>query len=109
MCEELKTQIAVLQEKIASMQEAKVLQAKEYERRLEELNHAHAKAEQRNADYLPRELFERTMEELRLWRERVDHSISTAQGSRAGVFAAAGIVISVVAALIALLPFLFRG
>lgn len=44
-------------EKFLSVNRALELQAKEYERRLQELNHAHAIAKEKEKDTLPREIF----------------------------------------------------
>jgi chromosome segregation ATPase len=102
----LRTEIAVLQQQIRGLENARDLQAKEYQRRLEELNHAHAKAEARNAEYLPRELFESTINEFRMWRREVDKTLSEAHGSKAGITAAVGIVLSLLALALAAIPLL---
>lgn len=95
--ENLKTEVAVLKEKIVCLISARDLQAAEYHRRLDELNHAHAKAEQKNADYLPRELFEQTIRELSGWRHEVDKELAETRGSKAGIAAAVGLAISMLA------------
>ena len=45
-------------------QQALKLQSNEYSRRLDELNHAHAQATERNASYIPRETHERDIRRL---------------------------------------------
>ena len=47
-----------------SVSKALALQAKEYERRLYDLNHAHAEAQRVLATYLPREVYERAHAEV---------------------------------------------
>lgn len=48
------------------------LQAKEYERRLQDLNHAHAEAQRVLGIYLPRELYERAHQEVVDWQRRFE-------------------------------------
>jgi hypothetical protein len=50
--------IAVLETKLDNVLVAIDKQAKEYERRLQELNHAHQQQMDRNATYIPRETYE---------------------------------------------------
>ncbi len=50
--------IAVLQEQITALKESIVLQAREYERRLSELNYAHQNQLDRNEQYVSRESWE---------------------------------------------------
>src|SRR5437667_5151568 len=55
---ELRTEIEILKVRLEAANEAKQLQAREYERRLMELNHAHAEQVERNAQYVSREAFD---------------------------------------------------
>jgi hypothetical protein len=57
--------IAVLEEKVQAAEREKILQAKEYERRLSDLNHAHEQAVKRNAEFVSSELHDAGMRELR--------------------------------------------
>ena len=61
----ISTRIAVLEEKVKSEKEQKTLQALEYERRLEFLNGEAERLRQMQAQYIPREVFDRTVAELR--------------------------------------------
>ena len=102
------TEIAVLQERIKGQADAIGLQAKEYERRLSELNHAHAQAVARNELYLPREVYDKAeiTRELRIsvLKERLDKmegrsagiglSLSTAISILIGAGAIVGIVVA---------------
>lgn len=55
-----------------ALEKALDLQAREYERRLELLNHAHAEAQRILATYLPRELYERAHQEVVEWQRKAD-------------------------------------
>lgn len=63
---EYAVRIAVLETKLQSADEARVLQAREYERRLQDLNHAHQQAVDRNATFVSRELYDSGVRELHL-------------------------------------------
>jgi hypothetical protein len=72
------TKIAVLEEKIAGLQKAISLQAAEYERRLTELNHAHAQATTERRQFLQQDVFmtfkdanNNWQREMEVWRSRV--------------------------------------
>lgn len=55
-----------------SQERALELQAREYERRLSDLNHAHAEATRVLGTYLPRELYERAHTEVVDWQAKAD-------------------------------------
>ena len=57
--QELLVEVAVLKTRVHGKEEALRIQAAEYERRLNDLNHAHALARDTLATYLPREIFEK--------------------------------------------------
>jgi len=70
--------IAVLEEKIAGLQKAIELQGLEYERRLTELNHAHAQAAADKNKFVTSEMFyaykdsvNTWQREMEVWRSRV--------------------------------------
>lgn len=63
--ESLETRLAVLETIVAERDKARSLQAKEYERRLESLNHEAAKLASMQATYLPREVWEGVAEDIR--------------------------------------------
>ncbi len=74
---DLKTRIAVIEERMGSEKEILTNQAHEYERRLQELNHSHAEARSTLATYLPRESYykdrdsmDKRIQFLELWKER---------------------------------------
>ena len=62
---ELREQSAVALEK------ALALQAREYDRRLAELNHAHARALEDKAMFLQKALYEQTQRDFQTWREEI--------------------------------------
>jgi hypothetical protein len=55
---EYSVRIAILETKLEAADSARVIQAKEYERRLQDLNHAHTQAMERNATFVSRELYD---------------------------------------------------
>lgn len=61
-------------------EKALTLQAKEYERRLEELNHSHKNAMENWARTLPRELFEQFEKSTDEWKRSVDAALIITQG-----------------------------
>lgn len=90
----LQTRIAVLEERDRNRDRALALQAAEYERRLQDLNHAHARATEKNAEYLPREIFEASVKENLEWRRGVDNKLSSASGSRTAFLAVLSLVLA---------------
>ncbi len=75
---DLRVEVARIQEHLRATDAALSLQAKEYERRLDALNHAHAEARSILTTYLPREVYEKQQEILLLrvsvvenWKERL--------------------------------------
>ena len=70
-CEHL-LKIAVLEAQLAGMKENILLQAKEYERRLTELNHAHARAADDRTKFVSNELFSAKMSEFVKWQSNID-------------------------------------
>lgn len=69
--QELHVEIAVLKVKNDEREKALIKQAIEYERRLNDLNHAHAQAQEVQNTYLPREIHEKAQSELRIWQIEV--------------------------------------
>ena len=69
---ELDKLVAILQTELKCSADARDLQAKEYERRLSDLNHAHTQQESRNAEYIRRETFDTYALTMENWRREVD-------------------------------------
>lgn len=59
----LDKKIAVLEERLTGAQDALKIQAREYERRLETLNHEAQQLKDMQAKYLPREVYEANYKE----------------------------------------------
>jgi hypothetical protein len=70
--------LAVLEERLLRFEDAKKLQAAEYERRLQSLNHAHEQAIERNAEFVSSELHNATLRELRTSVDTVRNETLTA-------------------------------
>ena len=73
------------------------IQAREYERRLDALNHEHARLDKAQLAYVPRETYEHFMEETREWRGRVETFMSEQAGARKGIDRTAQIALGVIA------------
>ena len=71
--QELMVEVAVLKTRVNSKEDSLRLQAKEYERRLHELNDAHNLARTVLATYLPREIFDKEHSAL---QSRVEYNAS---------------------------------
>ena len=109
--QELLIEIAVLHTKLDSAKEAVNLQAEEYKRRLTELNHAHARAENTLNTFTPRELFERAIKEVKerndlalkdieSWRRTIDSYMSNNTGNTRGMTQLSGWIFGIVMLLL---------
>lgn len=93
------TRIAVLEERVSNRSDALTLQAREYERRLDELNHAHAMAVQDKAQFLLRETYAKSEDALLRWRRGVDEVLTVVKARRdfnVAMFSAAISIVSLV-------------
>jgi hypothetical protein len=97
------TKVAVLEERIMRMEMALELQAQKYESRLDELNHAHSRASEALATYVPREVYDEFMRSTIEWRRTVDAfvtsgstRIATLSAMIAAVIAIGGLALAVV-------------
>lgn len=106
--QELTVKIAVLEERIRGREEALQLQASEYERRLDDLNHEHDKNKERNAEFVRREQYDATLNSLTVWRRTVDDWIAEARGSRTAFVATASATLSVLAILSVLIDKIWK-
>lgn len=93
-------QFKIRDTRIDGIDRATELKNEELARRLNELNHAHAKATEDKAEFLPREVFDQSQKEERSWREQVNNVLAEAKG-RATILAAimsiaVGIVVLVI-------------
>ena len=116
--QELMVEVAVLKTRVNTKEDALKIQAREYERRLHELNDAHNLARTVLATYLPREIFDKEhqslvsrvdfltnshmnstvyaadKEILANWRRQVDEDRAKNAGSKAMLAATASAVLS---------------
>jgi hypothetical protein len=76
--------VVVLEQRLLALERAIALQAMEYSRRLEELNHAHAQQVQAQATYIGREVYEGYVKEERSWREKVSTRLDILDGRSGG-------------------------
>jgi len=88
------------------MDKALITQAVEYERRLNVLNHAHEEAVRVLNTYITRELFEKSQEELRAWRNSVDKTLALDQGRKGVLTGMISIVIAVAAVCVSFASYL---
>ena len=100
----LHTRIAVLEERVRGQielreQDAKERerQATEYARRLQELNHAHDQAVERNATFISREIFEAAFNQWDIWRRGVDKEMSEVRGKATGYAAYTAVLLALAA------------
>ena len=73
---DLEADVKILREALESSENAKRLQASEYERRLNELNHEHARAQQNFEKYVSQDTWREQQKSL---TEKVDLAFGTAQ------------------------------
>lgn len=97
--------IVRLEERLKSNRRARRLQAKEYERRLAELNHENARLLARDAIFLPREVFDGYVTEAAAREQLRTEALRLARSQRIttvafSIIAAAGVVVALVALLI---------
>ena len=83
--DDLVTRIAVLEQQLKGAEHAVMLQAKEYERRLLELNHAHDRAVQDRATYVTREMFASFQDKIESSLDSIRESRSQDSGHKRGV------------------------
>lgn len=90
----------VLEQRLEGMDKAQSLLAIELARRLEVLNHAHERAVEVQHTYLPRELFDKSIEELAAWRSAVDKSLAQSAERKAVIAALLVAALSLVGVVI---------
>jgi hypothetical protein len=95
--------IRAIEEKLKAQEGALKLQAREYERRLKDLNHAHAKHEQFVAKFPSKLELISVHEKIELRMEALVERIATLEGRSMGRFNAGSSIYAVVAIVIAAL------
>ena len=98
----LMVEVAVLKSQLVDSRSALDTQAKEYERRLNELNQSHERAERVLGTYITRERYERWTQDFEVWRRKVEADLANNQGGRSmlvSVFAATLAIGTLIASL----------
>ena len=85
---------------VAFLQRDSVLrtQAEEYARRLDELNHAHARAQVVLETYLTREIYETSQREFREWRDSVNN-VNSVNSGKLAAYSSLTFLVSIATAL----------
>lgn len=81
----LEVRVSVLEERMRGRETALQLQGNEYERRLAELNHAHAKQVKDQATYISQDKFEGFLAETHVWRGKIDKTLDAMEGRYSGI------------------------
>ena len=81
---------------VAEVDKARQHQAKEYERRLQDLNHAHTEAQRVLHTYVTRAVYEKDHEALRLFQGRVEVEMAERFGKSKGLALVIGVIYSTV-------------
>lgn len=92
--------LAVLEERMAGVNVALALQAKEYERRLLDLNHAHEKQVEDQSTYVSLDKFEGFEDKVNEWQSRTQIAFATMGGREKGGERLTQIVMMVVGAAV---------
>jgi hypothetical protein len=103
--QDLILKVAVLEERIANAKETLDKQAKEYERRLDELNHAHERSIEDKLEFLEKSVYEKSEDEHDQWRRAVATRLDVMAGkdaTKAAMLALALAIIGVLASLVSL-------
>jgi hypothetical protein len=98
----LETRINVMEERMRGETIARELQAKEYERRLDVLNHAHEKAVEDRALTVNKEVFQAYTKDEQAWRDSVERRLTLIEGRGAGISSFGNNALAIGMALVAL-------
>ena len=90
--QELLVEVAVLKSRLNDSKDALNVQAKEYERRLSELNHAHTLAEKRDIQFVSRDLHDR----LHITVGNLENRITAIESKNSVMYAVAAMVVALV-------------
>lgn len=89
----LRTEIIVT---LSSQAAALQLQAKEYERRLQDLNHSHQQAVERYSTFLPREIYETSQKDFRGWQNTIDTERAAGKGQKTAYLSVVSMALSLI-------------
>jgi hypothetical protein len=90
----------ILEAKFEAHDKAASIQTAELSRRLDELNHAHQRAQQDKAEFLGKSTYEAFLKGFEVWSKEVNGYISNQQGRTAAYVAIVGLVFIVVQVLL---------
>jgi hypothetical protein len=90
-----------LEEKIKGQGKALELQAREYERRLETLNHAYRQAQDDRSKYVSIERFTGFIEKMEIWQHHVDKELARSAGKNSATLQVITLLIAVAAVVVA--------
>lgn len=96
------TKIAILEERLRSTREGIDKQAREYERRLTELNHAHEKQVADQARYVSLDTYQGWQGEINAWKGIVSTELTLVKGQRSGASTVQGFIFQILPMLIAI-------
>jgi len=91
---------AVARAELESRDKAMEIQTKELSRRLDELNHAHQRAQQDKADFLGKGTYEAFLKGYEVWNREVNAYMSNQQGRTAAYVSVVGVVFVIVQILL---------
>lgn len=100
--------IARLEERINSNERALDLQAKEYQRRLDDLNHDNHKRDSDRANFVTVERFNGYVDKMSAWQDVVNENLSRNTGRRHGSSSLLTSGLAVIAVIISLLALASR-
>jgi hypothetical protein len=83
--ETVDVRLARIDERMRAIAAALELQAREYERRLVDLNHAHEKQVSDQSTYVSDDAFQGFVKEIRAWQRSVDAQFAELKGGTTGV------------------------
>ena len=98
--ERLKSLREIMDAHFESLEKALGLQAKEYERRLNELNGEQSRLREERGRFLPRELYDSFSSDTNKWRDNVNTFIAGSSGQTQGFDKAWATIIAVVSSFI---------
>lgn len=99
----LSTRLSVLEERLRNSDANLVAAAIEVERRMMELDHAHAEARNVLQTYTPREVYDSGQKEFLIWQRKIDDVMSKSRG-QTSISSIIAIVIAVTSILVSLVP-----
>ena len=97
---DVEARLARLEERIAGFDRAISIQAVEYARRLDELNHAHVRAVSDREIFLKRELWDQRNREIDTWRTTINTEMALTRGKALGLTLAMGVAVTIITLLI---------